>query len=63
MLSSIYEEEHLTLIIKIYDNEIWKTTYERSIYMEFKVNFSLKTTTLHSGVVEKNKFMHYEERI
>ena len=24
--------------------------------MEFKVNFSLKTTTLHSGVVEKNKF-------
>ena len=25
--------------------------------MEFKVNFSLKTTTLHSGVVEKNKFI------
>ena len=32
-------------------------TYERSIYMEFKVNFSLKTTTLHSGVVmQKNNF-------
>lgn len=27
------------------------------IYMEFKVNFSLKTTSLHSGVVEKNKFI------
>ena len=26
---------------------------KRSIYMEFKVNFSLKTTTLHSGVVMK----------
>ena len=25
--------------------------------MKFKVNFRIKTTTLHSGVVEKNKFI------
>lgn len=50
MLSPIYEEEHLTLIIKIYDNEIWKTS-KRSIYMEFKVNFRIKPHFTITGCV------------
>lgn len=50
MLSPIYEEEHSTLIIKIYDNEIWKT-YKGFYIYGILSEFSLKTTTLHSGVV------------
>ena len=38
MLSPIYEEEHLTLIIKIYETKYGKQPTRGLIYMEFKVN-------------------------
>ena len=56
MLSSIYEEEHQHNL-KIYETNFGKQPTKGLIYMEFKVNFRIKTTTLHSGVVEKNKFI------
>ena len=61
MLSSIYEEEHQHNL-KIYETNFGKQPTKGLIYMEFKVNFRIKTTTLHSGVVEKNKFMHFDEQ-
>ena len=56
MFSPSEMERTSTLIIKIYETKHGKQP-TRGLYIWFKVNFSLKTTTLHSGVVvQKNKF-------